>query len=127
MWGPGRRGAPSSGRRGLVLPGVPLGVLLGALASAGVGPSQAAGLTTSCHIHPPTELVERGEQPVTIGPYASNSACESERLALFGDFGRCHCVQTFAPRSGVGRTPGMDRPDLPGATRDPGPPLPPLP
>lgn len=110
-----------------MLPGVLPGVLLGALACAGVGQSQAAGLTRSCHIHPPAELVERGEQPVTIGPYASSAACEWERLALFGDLGRCHCVQTFAPRSGVGRKPGIDRPDLPGATRDPGPPLPPLP
>lgn len=98
--------------------------LLGALAAALVGPSQAAGLSTSCHIHPPTELAERGERPAIIGPFSSSSACEAGRLARFGDLGRCHCVQGFAPRPRFGVAPGTDGPNLPGSTGDPPPPLP---
>lgn len=116
MWGPSSRGAPPPIRPGLVL--------LGGLAAAFVGPSQAVGLTTSCHIHPPAELVERGEQPTIIGPFGSSSACESERLARFGDLGRCHCVQGFAPRPRFGVAPVTDGPNVPGSTGDQAPPLP---
>jgi len=111
MWDPNSSCPRPPSRIGLAL--------LGALSLAGAGPLEAAGLTSSCHIHPPAELVERGEQPSTIGPYPSSSACEAERLARFGNLGRCHCTQSFAP------WPGADKAQ--GSPRDPGRPLPPLP
>jgi hypothetical protein len=107
MWGPSSRGPRAYGRLGWAL--------LGTLPFAFAGPSAAAGLATSCHIHPPAELVERGEQPSTIGPYPSGPACESERLALFGDRGRCHCTQGFAPGPSAGPSRGPDRSGRPGS------------
>lgn len=99
-------------------------LLLGTLPLAMTPNPRAAGLTTSCHIHPPDELVARGERPSTIGPYASSGDCEAERLALFGTLGRCHCSQSFAPGSRVGKMSGVDRPEPPGFTGAPSPPLP---
>lgn len=98
--------------------------LLGALPFACSGAPQAAGLTTLCHIHPPAELVERGAQPATIGPYASAATCEAERLALFGGLGRCHCVQSFGGRPGLARKPGADGPAPAASGRDLEAPLP---
>jgi hypothetical protein len=116
MSGPSRRESASPGRVGLAL--------LGALSFVVAGIPWAAGLMTSCHIHPPPDLVERGEQPGTIRPYASNEACEAARLTLFGTLGRCHCVQPFAGRPWSGGTPGTGSRDPPGAARDLAPPLP---
>jgi hypothetical protein len=98
--------------------------LLGALPLACPGIHQAAGLTTLCHIHPPAELVERGAQPATIGPYTGEDACEAERLDLFGGQGRCHCVQSFGGSRRFAPGPEPDGPAAPASGRDLTPPLP---
>lgn len=116
MSDPSSRASASGRRVGLAL--------LGALPLLVPGTPRAAGLTTSCHIHPPPQLVERGEQPGTIGPYPSNEACEAARLALFGTLGRCHCVQSFAGKPWSGGTRGSGSRDLPDTARDLAPPLP---
>jgi hypothetical protein len=116
MSGPSRRASAAPGRAGLAL--------LGALSLAVPGAPRAAGLMTSCHIHPPPDLVERGEQPGTIGPYPSGEACEAARLTLFGALGRCHCVQSFAAGPWSGGARGSGSRDLPDTARDLAPPLP---
>ena len=56
----------------------------------------ASGLEVSCHIHPPAQ--EQGNNPpaTTLGPFASESACDAVRQQLFGLAGRCHCAPGFA-------------------------------
>lgn len=116
MSSPSSRASPSPGRVGLAL--------LCVLPLLVAGAPRAADLTASCHIHPPPELVERGGQPGTIGPYPSDDACEAARLTLFGTLGRCHCVQSFAGKPWSGGTRGSGARDLPGTARDLAPPLP---
>ena len=67
-----------------------------ALVLAWAGAAGAGGLRVSCHIHPPAELVERGEAPATIGPFGDNARCETERSERYGSDGRCHCTASFA-------------------------------
>ncbi len=55
----------------------------------------AIALETSCHIHPPAEVVKEGGRVTIIGPFADQSSCEKRRQLLFGNRGRCHCSAGF--------------------------------
>ncbi len=61
--------------------------------------TSAAGLTITCHIHPPAQ---DNTAPVTlIGPFATEDQCEQMRVNMFGSGGRCHCLRGFtSPRFG---------------------------
>jgi hypothetical protein len=93
-------------------------ILLVGLCAAAANPALPAA--ASCHIHPPpaTAPASASDRPRLIGPFADHAGCESARVGLFGDLGRCHCQAAFTPErfGGSGAEPA---PALP-----PGPPSP---
>jgi hypothetical protein len=74
--------------------GARLLAVLALLLSQPGGAPAVQGLDTSCHIHPPTSAATA--RPAIVGPFADLARCEAERIARYGDQGRCHCTAGFA-------------------------------